>query len=138
MSIPQQRPGPSSLLPIIHWAAQRLDRGGWRGGTSCKATRKLAAFEVFGRDSKWQPCVATADKRKAGAAVIIHVDTSRCTGHAQCNSVAAEIYELDDLGYCAVDGLKVSSDQESQALRGAEACPERAIDVETSPASDSA
>jgi ferredoxin len=96
----------------------------------------LAAFEAFGRDSKWQRCVATADKRKAGAAVIIHVDTSRCTGHAQCNSVAAEIYELDDLGYCAVDGLKVSSDQELQVLRGAEACPERAIDVETSPASE--
>jgi ferredoxin len=78
-----------------------------------------------------------ADKRKDGGAVIIHVDKSRCTGHAQCNSVAAEIYELDDLGYCAVDGLKVSSGQELQALRGAESCPERAIAVETSTASES-
>jgi ferredoxin len=62
----------------------------------------------------------------------IEVNAARCSGHARCNAVAPEIYELDDGGFCAVTTLDVAPEQEAAALRGAEACPERAITVVSS------
>lgn len=59
----------------------------------------------------------------------IRVDTARCTGHAMCAARAPEVYQLDDLGYCAVDGVEVSPHLETAATHGARACPEQAIQL---------
>lgn len=60
----------------------------------------------------------------------IRVDRSRCEGHAVCNSQAPEVYELDDLGYNAIDGeIEVDDALAESARRGARACPERAITI---------
>ncbi|MBL7501633.1 ferredoxin [Frankia sp. CNm7] len=58
------------------------------------------------------------------------VDGARCTGHAQCNVAAPEVFTLDDLGYALPGEIAVSHDTEPAARRGALACPERAITVE--------
>jgi ferredoxin len=59
----------------------------------------------------------------------IQVDKARCTGHAMCAARAPEVYELDDLGHCSVDGREVPPSLEEAARLGAQACPERAIQV---------
>lgn len=59
----------------------------------------------------------------------IKVDRGLCSGHARCAAVAAEVYRLDDDGYCISDGDEVRAEQEQLARRGARACPERAIEI---------
>ncbi|MBV9660937.1 MAG: ferredoxin [Acidimicrobiales bacterium] len=63
----------------------------------------------------------------------VHVDDSRCTGHARCNAVSPEFYELDELGYNAWRGksIEVPPEREDEARRGAAACPELAITIES-------
>ena len=59
--------------------------------------------------------------------VKVAVDTARCVGHARCNFVAPEAFELDDDGYAVViAGAGVSDDDLRLA---ADSCPERAITV---------
>jgi ferredoxin len=60
----------------------------------------------------------------------ITVDRDKCTGHARCQATAPDVYQLDDLGYCAITELTVPTGLEQQAQAGAGACPERAITVE--------
>lgn len=50
-----------------------------------------------------------------------------CTGHGRCWTLAPEIFEADDDGYCATTSVEVTADQEAQALRAVNSCPERAI-----------
>jgi len=59
----------------------------------------------------------------------IQVDTNLCAGHAQCNFVAPDVYDLDDSGYCAIRTALVPPGLEEQARAGAGACPERAIEI---------
>lgn len=59
----------------------------------------------------------------------IVVDKSKCSGHARCNAVAPEVYELDDLGYVDVGDMEIPAGLEQAARDGAAACPERAITV---------
>lgn len=60
----------------------------------------------------------------------IRIDAERCTGHAQCQSVAPQVYVLDELGYNVMPPTEVPPELEEQARRGALACPELAITVE--------
>ena len=60
----------------------------------------------------------------------IHVDLERCTGHARCQDLAPDVYELDDDGYNVTPTYDVAPGLEDQARRGAMACPEAAITVE--------
>lgn len=60
----------------------------------------------------------------------IKVDTTLCSGHARCATVAPDIYILNDDGYCIADGVEVPEEHEALAKRGARACPERAISLE--------
>jgi ferredoxin len=62
--------------------------------------------------------------------VKVRVDQAKCSGHARCNAIAPDIYELDDVGYCAITELTVPAGLEELAVKGSEACPERAITVE--------
>ena len=60
----------------------------------------------------------------------IRVNKSGCVGHGRCWAVAPEIYELDDDGYTALEGLiDIPPGKEELARRGARACPERIIEV---------
>jgi ferredoxin len=61
--------------------------------------------------------------------VKIVVDSGLCSGHARCNAVAPELYELDSNGYCSIGELDVPAALEHQAREGAAACPERAISI---------
>ena len=60
----------------------------------------------------------------------IRVDKDLCTGHARCFATEPELYELDEVGYSAIDELDVPPGMEDAARRGADACPERAISIE--------
>ena len=57
----------------------------------------------------------------------VTVDTSACVGHARCNAVAPDVYDLDDDGYAQPLDGQVPPALEQQARDGADACPERAI-----------
>jgi ferredoxin len=59
----------------------------------------------------------------------LEVNKALCTGHARCASVAPEIYTLDDDGFSALTTLDVPAGLEAAAVRGADACPERAITI---------
>ncbi len=62
--------------------------------------------------------------------VEIAVDTARCMGHARCNAVAPEAFDLDDEGYAVVTPEAVSVPISD--LRNAVAsCPEQAITVQS-------
>jgi ferredoxin len=59
--------------------------------------------------------------------VKVTINTSQCAGHARCNAVAPEVYELDEGGYVLpIDG-EIPAEREVAARQGAETCPERAI-----------
>ena len=59
----------------------------------------------------------------------IHVDRTKCSGHALCASMEPELFTLDDDGYSNIDELDVPPGMEDRARRGMLACPERAITI---------
>lgn len=59
----------------------------------------------------------------------IAVDLKVCSGHGRCYSLAPEVYEADDDGYCANESIDVPTELEDQARIGVRSCPERAISV---------
>jgi ferredoxin len=59
----------------------------------------------------------------------LEVNKALCSGHARCAATAPEIYELDDNGFNALTVLEVPAELEEAAIRGADACPERAITI---------
>ncbi|MGX7680030.1 ferredoxin [Jatrophihabitans sp. DSM 45814] len=62
--------------------------------------------------------------------MIVTLDQSKCSGHARCNAVAPQVYQLDDDGYCNITELTVPAGLEQAARDGAANCPERAISVQ--------
>jgi ferredoxin len=58
------------------------------------------------------------------------VDKDVCTGHARCFAAAAELLELDDDGFVAVEELELLDSQIDAAQAAVSACPERAIRIE--------
>lgn len=67
----------------------------------------------------------------------IKVRTGFCAGHARCAAVAPELFDLDPDGYIGFSEKAVPAGQEAAALRGARACPERALLIEEGPEADS-
>jgi ferredoxin len=59
----------------------------------------------------------------------IKVERARCSGHARCWSLAPEVFQLDDSGYILPHDIAVPKGKEEIGLRGARACPERALSV---------
>ena len=55
------------------------------------------------------------------------MDRELCTGHGRCWTLAPEVFEADDDGYCATTTVEVPPELEAVALRGVRSCPERAI-----------
>jgi ferredoxin len=60
----------------------------------------------------------------------IVVDTNLCTGHGRCYSLAPDVFDSDDAGYCAPRYEEVPPELERHARLGAENCPEGAISCE--------
>jgi len=57
----------------------------------------------------------------------IHVDQSKCAGHALCNAVDPELLPLDDRGYSVLESQDVTPDNEQIFRDAADACPEVAL-----------
>ena len=58
----------------------------------------------------------------------VRVDGDKCQGHNRCLHVAAELFDVDDLGYAHElnDGV-LSPELEEKARLAVKNCPERAI-----------
>jgi len=60
----------------------------------------------------------------------LFTSAERCTGHARCNALAPELFELDERGYTALPAqLTVGADLEAAARTGADSCPERVFEL---------
>ena len=58
----------------------------------------------------------------------------RCSGHARCNALAPELFELDERGYTALPArVAVPADLEAAAKLGADSCPERVFELRIVP-----
>ncbi len=60
----------------------------------------------------------------------IRIETSACTGHGRCYSLAPEVFECDDAGYGRIADEDVPEALRDKAMIGAQNCPEQAITVE--------
>ncbi len=60
----------------------------------------------------------------------IKVDSDKCQGHNRCNTVAQELFDLDEYGYSHEknDGA-VPKELEEKARLAVANCPERAIKI---------
>ena len=59
-----------------------------------------------------------------------------CVGHARCHHVAPGLFPLDDNGYIGIGSFVVPAGQEALARRAVRACPERALAVEETNATE--
>ena len=59
----------------------------------------------------------------------IFFDAQRCAGHALCNAIAPEVYQLDDDGYCHNVPTTIKDSLRDAAVAGAQACPEGVLRV---------
>lgn len=62
---------------------------------------------------------------------VVRTEVERCVGHARCAAVAPTIFNLDDDGYNVQPLRILEEDQVAEAMRGARACPEKIIRVDT-------
>lgn len=60
----------------------------------------------------------------------IHVDNSKCVGHAQCYAIDPDLFPIDDAGYSTLQPHDVQPGDEQRVRQGVEACPERALILE--------
>lgn len=59
----------------------------------------------------------------------IILDTSMCTGHGRCYTLAPEVFDEDDQGHCVLK-LETPPDALRESARAAvDACPERALSL---------
>jgi ferredoxin len=67
----------------------------------------------------------------SGGWMRICVDGEECVGHGRCYTVSPDVFEPDDEGFCAGQGLvrEIPADREAAAAAGAQACPAGAITV---------
>jgi ferredoxin len=63
------------------------------------------------------------------ACMKVVIDSSVCTGHGRCYSLAPEVFDCDDEGRGTVVVDTVDSDLLRIAQVGASNCPERAISI---------
>ena len=59
----------------------------------------------------------------------IRFDREACTGHGRCYTLAPEVYDADEDGYCIDPSRIVPAGLEAAAQRGADNCPEQAITI---------
>jgi ferredoxin len=61
--------------------------------------------------------------------VEVVVDGNVCQGHARCNALAPEIFDLDDWGHAVAGARHVPAGHEDDAARAVRSCPEGAISI---------
>jgi ferredoxin len=60
----------------------------------------------------------------------VHVDNSKCAGHAQCYAVDPDLFPVDDSGYSILQEHEVKPEDEEKTREGVAACPEMALILE--------
>ena len=62
----------------------------------------------------------------------VTVNVDLCTGHGRCYSLAPELFDADDSGFCAQRGTTFDIETEAgpRARQAALNCPEGAITIE--------
>lgn len=60
----------------------------------------------------------------------IVVDWDRCTGMGMCESLAPDVFEVDDDGSLILHTEQVSPDQEAEVREAVAACPTEALSLE--------
>lgn len=61
----------------------------------------------------------------------VSVDNSVCQGHGLCYSLAPKVFDCADDGYAVIRVSEVTASEEANVRRAANACPERAIHIDT-------
>lgn len=59
----------------------------------------------------------------------VAVDPAKCQGHARCNLIAPEIFDLDEAGYAVVISPDVPAEFEAAVRNAVVNCPEGAIEI---------
>ena len=59
----------------------------------------------------------------------VRVERDRCMGHAMCEALAGEVFEVSDEGLNEMGEFEVGPEHAAAARKGAVACPERAITI---------
>jgi ferredoxin len=62
--------------------------------------------------------------------VKVHLEQSKCVGHAQCYAVDPELFPIDDSGYSILEAHDVRPEDEQLVRDGVAACPELALLLE--------
>lgn len=57
----------------------------------------------------------------------VHLDQSKCVGHAQCYAVDPDLFPIDDCGYSILEAHEVKPGDEQLTRDGVAACPEGAL-----------
>lgn len=60
----------------------------------------------------------------------VHLEKSRCVGHAQCYAVDPDLFPLDESGYSTLEAHDVRPEDEQLTRDGVAACPELALILE--------
>jgi ferredoxin len=60
----------------------------------------------------------------------VHLERSKCAGHAQCYAVAPDLFPIDDEGYSILQAHTVEAGDEQATRDGVNACPELALILE--------
>jgi ferredoxin len=59
----------------------------------------------------------------------ISVDATRCQGHARCNAICPEVFDLDEDGFVVLLNPSPGDELAAAVNNAAANCPERAISV---------
>jgi ferredoxin len=61
--------------------------------------------------------------------VKVSIDLNKCTGHARCYAVDAELFQLDESGYALRTEVEIPPGEEERARLAVDSRPERAISL---------
>ncbi|HTR92580.1 MAG TPA: ferredoxin [Trebonia sp.] len=59
----------------------------------------------------------------------VHIDLDKCCGHARCNAVDSELFQLDESGYALRADIDIPAGADGKARQAVAECPERAISL---------
>ena len=61
----------------------------------------------------------------------VHVNSSRCQGHAMCALACPEVFHLNDEdGHATASPERVPKELEDSVIQAQRSCPEQAIEIE--------
>jgi ferredoxin len=60
----------------------------------------------------------------------VSIDLNKCSGHARCYAVDAELFQLDQSGYALHAEIEIPPGEEEKARLAVVSCPERAISLQ--------